>query len=149
MSKRPQKLSIDMLPKEVRIELDRKPFEMGDEEDMVAVRIIRDNGPAALVEWGEPHDLRRAYVPKEVIHDLRAPAGELEAGASYGVRWEEFAAVTATPERIGQELRLRGIWTIHDFETRLAEAQSAFFAAYGADFGALLRAARKHEEQTL
>ena len=126
---------------------DQEPAATPDVE-MVDVRIIRDNGPAALVEWGEPHDLRRAYVPKEVIRDLRAPAGELEAGASYGVRWEEFAVVTATPDRIGQELRLRGIWTIHDFETRLAEAQSAFFAAYGADFGALLRAARKHEEQT-
>jgi hypothetical protein len=123
----------------------------------VAVRIIRDNGPTVLVEWAvgskaDP-DWRRAYIPKEVIHDLQpdrnvgsVQQAELDAGTPYGVRWEELAVVTATPQKIGMELRRRGLWTVRDCEWRVAEAQAAFVAACSADFGALLQAARKLEE---
>jgi len=119
---------------------------------LIPVRIIRDNGLAVLVEWAvgskaDP-DWRRAYVPKEVIHNLRVPQDELDAGTPYGVRWEELAVVTVTPESIGRELRRRGLWTVHDCEWRVAEAQAAFVAACGVDFGALLQAARKLEEDT-
>ena len=113
---------------------------------LITVRIIRENGPTALVEWAVKDDVRRAYIPKEVIHNLRVPADELDAGTPYGVRWEEFAVVTATPRTIGLELRKRGLWTVRDCESRVAEAHAAFVAACSADFGALLQAARKSEE---
>ena len=126
-----------------------KPVKVGRP---IPVRIIRDNGPTVLVEWAvgskTAPDWRRAYVPKEVVHDLSAQQAELDAGTPYGVRWEELAVVTATPETIGQELRRRGLWTVRDCEIRVAEAQAAFVAACSADFGALLQAARKLEEDT-
>lgn len=112
----------------------------------IPVRIIQENGPTALVEWTVKDDARRAYIPKEVIHDLRVEVAELDAGIPYGVRWEELAVVTATPERIGQQLRRRNIWTVRDFERRVNEAQAAFLEAMGADFGALMQKARQLEE---
>ena len=115
---------------------------------LVPVRIIRENGPTVLVEWSVKDDWRRAYVPKEVIRSLRVPQDELDAGTPYGVRWEDLAVVTVTPQTIGQELRRRGLWTVRDCEYRVAEAQAAFVAACSADFGALLQAARKLEEDT-
>jgi hypothetical protein len=151
MTKKAVRLTEDMLPNEVVDQLNREPFEMDKAESLIPVRIIRENGPTALVEWsvfmadGQP-DWRRAYVPKEVIHDLRVEASELDAGTAYGVRWEEFVTVTATPQQIGMELRRRGIWTEREFETRIMEAQSAFWAAYGADLGTMLQKVRKQED---
>jgi hypothetical protein len=113
----------------------------------VPVRIIRENGPTVLVEWQmNGNDVARAYVPKEVIQDLHVPADELDAGTSYGVRWESFATISVTAAEVGRQLRRHGIWTRRDLELNVATAQAAFMEACGIDFGALLVAARKQED---
>jgi len=145
------------------VAMDEQPIMRSDPEEetkarLVPVRIIRENGPTVLVEWvvlmadGQP-DWRRAYVPKGVIQNLDSGSGaggveesELDAGTAYGVRWEEFVTVTATPQQIAMELRRRGIWTVREFHARLTEAQSAFWAAYGADLGTMLQKVRKQED---
>jgi hypothetical protein len=128
-------------------------------EKPVAVRIIRDNGLAALVEWqvrltgGQQNDVRRAYVPKGVIQHLDSSSGtggvvpsELDAGTAYGVAWEELAVVTATPQEIGRQLRRHGIWTRRDLEQHIDVVQAAYLEAYGADLGVLLQKVRQQEE---
>ena len=123
-------------------------------EKPIAVRIIQDNGPTALVEWVvNKTDTRRAYVPKGVIQHLDSGSGaggvapsELDAGTAYGVAWEEIVVVTATPQEIGRQLRRHGIWTRRDMERHLDVVQAAYMEAYGADLGALLQKVRQQED---
>ncbi len=113
----------------------------------IDVKIIRDNGPACLVEWKEHDDLQRAYVPKEVIHNLRVAADELGAGTSYGVRWERFIEVHATAERIANALRRRGIWTLDGLEGRWPEAKAAMWEAVAVDLVDMLRRIGQSEQE--
>lgn len=130
------------------------PPKAAKQEKPIAVRIIRDNGPTALVEWIiNKTDARRAYVPKGVIQHLDPSSGaggvapsELDAGTAYGVAWEELAVVTATPQEIGRQLRRHGIWTRRDLEQHIDVVQAAYLEAYGADLGALLQKVRQQEE---
>ena len=115
---------------------------------MIDVKIIRDSGPTCLVEWTEHDDLRRAYVPKEVIQHLRVPVEELAAGTPYGVRWERLIEVHATPERVAQALRRRGIWTAEQLRGRWSEAKTAIWEAVAMDLVGLLRRVEEYEQET-
>lgn len=132
MSKRKQQL----------VEADTEPVEA---EPVVAVTVIHEQGPTALVQWAEGRDMRRAFVPTAVVHDGHVAQDELDAGIPYGVRWEQFITITGTPDDVGYELRRRNIWTLRDLEGRYREAQVAFLSAFGADIGAMLQAVRKVE----
>jgi hypothetical protein len=114
---------------------------------MVDVKIIRDSGPTCLVEWTEHDDLWRAYVPKEVIQHLRVSADELAAGTPYGVRWEKLIEVHATPERVAQALRRRGIWTAEQLNGRWPEAKTAMIEATAMDLVGLLRRVEAYEQE--
>ena len=127
---------------------DKEPKEVkAKPPKLVAVRVVREAGPTALVEWSLKADTCRAYVPKEVIRNLR-PDGigsieqaELDAGAPYGVAWEQFAPIE--PQEVGRQMRRRNIWTMHDLNQRVLEAQAAYLEACG--FHIMLHKAQHQE----
>ena len=111
----------------------------------VKVRVIRQRGQAALVEWVDSEGAHRATIPAGAIHKGHVAKDELEYGIPYGVPWEELIALIATPTTIAAELRRRGIWTKGDLFSQPNVAVSAIQASYGFDLAALIKAARQHE----
>ena len=63
-------------------------------------------------------------------------------GSGYGLAWEEFIEITATPELIANELRRQGIWCWQDIRNdALTSANRAF------DQGDFLRRVDKEVKQ--
>jgi len=111
----------------------------------IKIRVIRQRGQAALVEWVDNEGAHRATIPASAIHKGHAAKDELEYGIPYGAPWEELITLTATPATIAAELRRRGIWTKEDLLSQPKVAVAAIQAAYGFDLAALIKAARQHE----
>ncbi len=149
MTKRKMRMSYEEQPEDVAETTTTAQLEDGATERaapvMVAVTVIHEQGPTALVQWQVGRDWRRAYVPVSVVHSGQVARDELDAGIPYGVQWERYITITGTPEDVGYELRRRNIWTIRDMDGRYVEAQAAFLAAFGANIGAMLQAVRKLE----
>jgi len=79
------------------------------------VRLVAHKDGSALVEWlDEAGNYRRAYVPLSKVKDGEVSARDLGKGIPYGLPWEDFIEVTATPEFIANELRRHGCWTQAD-----------------------------------
>ena len=75
------------------------------------VRLVGQKDGSALVEWLDEAGLyRRAYVPADKVKDNTVASKELAKGIPYGLPWEEWIEVTATPEHIANELRRHGVW---------------------------------------
>jgi len=114
------------------------------ETNAIKVRVIRQDGAAALVEWRADEVLRRAIVPAAAAQGGHCAADVLEAGIPYGLPWERLLAPRVSPFLIAKELRQRGIWTFADLQRPggMDAAQQALLAAYGLDLAALVTAAR-------
>jgi hypothetical protein len=108
-----------------------------------AVRVVRENAGAALVEWEVSDDLRRAWVPVLSIKDGTIDADVLVEGTPVGVDWAKFIKVQATPERLAKELRKAGIWTVEDLTHRAAYVKGVLLNTYMLDFAALVEAVKK------
>lgn len=109
--------------------------------DLTAVRVVRRDDAAALVEWDEP--ARRAIVPVAILEEREGGlwyCPQPEQGAAYGVDWAAVVQMQATPEQLALELHRRGVWTKEDLRARPAEALAALQTVYGVDVAALLRA---------
>lgn len=111
--------------------------------EMIAVRVIRAQGPAVLVQWTDGDDLRRAYVPAREVLDGQVSSETLAAGIPYGLLWEEIVAFSVTPERLARELRRRGVWTTEDVLRQPNSIVAALQAAYRIDLAAIQGAARE------
>lgn len=80
---------------------------------MQKVRIIRQEGESALVEWHDGQHLQRAYVPATEIDELsrvKAP----EKGIPHGDDLLALIKVRVTPEKVVEHLHQAGIWTADD-----------------------------------
>jgi hypothetical protein len=109
----------------------------------IKVKIIREKGAVALVEWMAPEGVKRGTVPVVSISRGRVDRSELECAIPYGVPWEELVTVSATPRKIAAELRRVEIWTREDLEARPNQAMSAIQEAYGCSLKDLLKAVRQ------
>jgi hypothetical protein len=84
--------------------------------ERIAVKVIGVKGGSALVEWHEVHNgepwYHRAYIPIGRVEGETGTvdAQDLAGGIPYGLPWENYIVITATPERIANELRKRGVW---------------------------------------
>lgn len=88
----------------------------------MAVKVIRREKKAALVEWIDRGKYHRASVPAREIQDGTVDNDVLEAGIPYGERWRDVDGVTA---EIEQELYRHGIWTRDDLLANSHQARNA------------------------
>ena len=112
-------------------------------EPVLPVRVVARKDGSALVEWmdGDGY-LRRAYIPEAKVKEgphaglgaSAAPVKVLEAGIPYGLPWEKWIEVVATPEDIANELRRQGVWCWEDMNNAALDAANRAF-----DRGAFLR----------
>lgn len=103
------------------------------------VRIVKRDGQAALVEWESTTGYRRAIVPADSVIEDDCPDEMLAAGIRVGVEWERYIHLQATPEKLANELRKRGIWKMEDLRANLIYARAAVIGAYEFDVAALLQ----------
>jgi hypothetical protein len=94
----------------------------------VLVRVISGAGQTSLVEWVDEEGMyHRAYVPTGKVEDGAVARKVLERGAPYGLPWEEFIEITATPGLIANRLRQRGMWRMEDLHPqKLMSCAKAF-----------------------
>lgn len=117
--------------------------------ELVPVKVVQLRKHAALVEWvirredGSP-DLRRAEVPREVVHDNVVAHDDLSAGVPYGLPWEEIARVRITPDAIAAELRRLGVWTADDLASKPLKVTEAMQRVGGLARAGLLAAAKEY-----
>ena len=108
------------------------------------VTLITRQGQAAVVQWVEGADARRAIVPLESLREL--PLGgewdcdDPEAGIPYGAPWAQLIEPTA-PDRLEAELHRVGIWTARDALEHVPAVEGALRAALGADLQTILATA--------
>ena len=111
------------------------PKKAASPEPRLPVRLVAHKDGSALVEWiDEAGMYRRVYVPLEKLDKGTVVSKDLAKGIPYGLPWEDYIEVTATPEHIANELRRMGVWCWQDINNAALEAANRAF-----DKGAFLR----------
>jgi hypothetical protein len=109
------------------------------------VTVIENRGPAVLVEYKKDGRLFRTIIPQEELINGQVDEYTLAAlGIPYGLPWEEMIKMKSTPERLAEELRIRGIWTIEDLRRNQPVLFGAIQAVYGLDLAGLINAAETY-----
>jgi hypothetical protein len=103
------------------------------------VKLIKQHGQAAIVEYQNEIGIQRVVVPMGTIVNGEVDDAMLEAGIPYGEPWSSAIQVHTTPETIETELHRRGIWTIEDARADPLKVREAALAAFGRDIQQLLR----------
>lgn len=106
---------------------------------MTKVRVIRQEGSAAIVEYRTDGDVRRAIVPTESVYSNECDDDTLCAGVDYGVDWPSVVEIKANSSDVARQLRLRGIWGWEEAQCDMTEARAAFVAAFEKDIQDFLR----------
>ena len=92
---------------------------------MIEVRVIRAKSGSALVQWLDAKGMYcRGFLPSTSVVDGAADLNELEKSIPYGLPWEKFIEVTATPESIANNLRKRGVWVFENLSNMSAVMKS-------------------------
>ena len=111
---------------------------------MVNIKIIQQQGQSALVEWLEKETLQRTVIPLEVINDeQQVSQTNLKRGILYGLKWSEIVKLSATSERLEQQLRRVGIWTAEDALGNAEKVLGAIQATYQIDLGRIMQIAKR------
>jgi hypothetical protein len=121
-----------------------KPEETPEEAPrLVPVRLVAQRGESSLVEWLDAEGLyRRAYVPAALVQQGFVPALDLNRAIPYGIEWEKYIQVTATPQSLANDLRRRGMWTWEDINNAALSAANRAF-----DVGQFLRQVKAEERK--
>jgi len=98
------------------------------------VRLVAHKGDSALVEWIEAGMYCRVYVPLDRVDRGTVASKDLAKGIPYGLPWEQWIEIQATPERIANELRRMGVWCWQDITNAALDTANRAF-----DKGAFLR----------
>lgn len=114
----------------------------GEVHKTLAVRVIRTEGQSALVEYVDVFDLnnlRRVYVPADIVEGGVARADALEMGIPYGEDWAaKVGSISVTPQVVATALRNSGIWTVEDARANPGLVQGVLAGVYGLDLSKLL-----------
>jgi len=105
----------------------------------VRVKVIKQHGAAALVEWFDGETAHRTVIPVATLQGEYAPVEELRRGIPWGEDWAALIELRATPESLAKELRRRGIWTEDDLRQHQEAALGAIQMVYGLDLATLLK----------
>ena len=120
-----------------------EPVKRPPRKRMVDVRVIQAKAGSSLVQWLDNKGLHhRGFLPTDSIENGMADLNELDKAIPFGLPWEDYIKVIATPESIANELRRRGVWTMGDLSniSAVIKANQAF--ALG-DFMATAKEASK------
>ena len=115
--------------------------------DPVPVRVVGEKGESSLVEYQVDGMYRRRYVPAKSVKNREEKRGEvvkttLDKGIVYGLPWEDFIEITATPESVANELRRRGVWYTEDMTpSAIVHARIAF------DYGDFISKAKQEVDR--
>ena len=113
----------------------------------VPVRVVGEKGESSLVEYQVEEMYHRRYVPKKAVKDRERDRGKvspitLGKGIVYGLPWEDFIEITATPESVANKLRQRGVWYIEDMvHSAIVHARVAF------DYGEFISRAKREVDK--
>lgn len=108
----------------------------------VPVKVVGEKGESALVEYQVDGMYRRRYVPRKSVKDGAVSPITLGKGVVYGLPWEDFIEITATPESVANKLRQRGVWYIEDMtHSAILHARLAF------DYGDFISRAKQEVDK--
>ncbi len=108
----------------------------------VPVRVVGEKGESSLVEYQVDGMYQRRYVPKKSVKDGAVSPITLGKGIVYGLPWEDFIEITATPESVANKLRQRGVWYIEDMiHSAIVHARVAF------DYGDFISRAKREVDK--
>jgi hypothetical protein len=110
---------------------------------MINVKIIQHQGHSALVEYIEGGKTKRVTIPATAIKDEQVSKYKLDMGIPYGVPWSQIR-LSASPEKLEQELHRVGIWTAEDALNNAQKVLGAIQATYTVDLSKIMAIA-KHE----
>jgi hypothetical protein len=95
------------------------------------VRVIRRKGHGVLVEWRDEEGYHRAVVPTGAVDGDFCDPQELAMGIPYGEPWAQIMGdLVITGERLEDELRKHGIWTIEDARQKPNDVAGALLAVH-------------------
>ena len=78
---------------------------------MTAVKVVHEEGEAALVQWDERGKTKRGIVPAASVGDAEVAASELAACLPYG---DDFSKVKGVTAEVVKALKNHGVWTKAD-----------------------------------
>ena len=111
-------------------------------EPRVPIRLVGHKGESALVEWLDAEGgYRRVYVPLAKVKQGTVASKDLDRGVPYGLPWEDFIEIEATPASIANELRRMGAWHREDLTNNVLDLANKAF-----DRGAFLRRVNQNQE---
>lgn len=96
-------------------------------EPRLSVRLVGHEGESALVEWIIEGMYHRVYVPLSKLKDGTVAVKDLERGIPYGLPWEDWIEIEATPESVANELRRQGVWRWQDISNAALDAANRAF----------------------
>ena len=128
-----------------------------DEELIVKVKVIRHKGLSSLIEfYDEDENVKRAFVPSDAIFEDKGfsfvSAKDIEMSIPYGIPFEEGLSGTFTvrAEKVIQELKKAGIWTVEDYENNPGQIRAIILSANKnvlADLNAIVRETKRRRIQ--
>ncbi len=78
---------------------------------MTQVKVVHEEGEAALVQWAERGKLKRGIVPAASVKDAEVAASELAACLPYG---DDFTKIKGITAEVVAALKNHGVWTRAD-----------------------------------
>lgn len=110
---------------------------------MIDVKVIKERGQSALVEYIEYNKTKRVTVAARDVVDDQVSEEAIELGIPYGVEWSKFVALQATPDDLEKNLRQVGIWTAEDALQNADKLLNALMKTYQIDLGTMIRIAKE------
>ena len=94
---------------------------------MTAVKVVHEEGEAALVQWDERGKLKRGIVPAASVKDAEVAASELAACLPYA---DDFSKVKGVTAGVVVALKNYGIWTKADALASPRNVREAVMTGY-------------------
>lgn len=114
------------------------------------VRILQGQNDLVLVEWEDKDRiLRRNWVARNSLVNITGRNAQVRnpaSGLPYGVEFWRLVEMKASPKDLDRELKIRGVWTTADAQTRPNDVLGALVAAYGVDLTTFFKALVEYEK---
>jgi len=103
--------------------------------DLVLVQWLRNGSPSRA--WITPDMIVEQGDGQQIVVEYP------EGGIPFGEEWSRMVTLQATERDLEKNLRLQGVWTVEDAQSRPDAVRAALQATYGLDAAALLRAVKE------
>ena len=110
---------------------------------MIDVKVIKERGQSALVEYIENRKTKRVTVATNDVVDNQVSKEAIELGVPYGVEWSNLVTLQANSGELEKNLRKVGIWTAEDALKDANKVLNALMKTYQIDLGMIMRIAKE------